>query len=126
MKLEAEKPLLYQEDNGSIRITGSRVLLEMVINQYQQGSSPEEIQKNFPIASLVGVYSAITYYLRNIEKVEQYIQHREEIAAQLQKEIESSMKPEVDEIKSRIELYTDKRVEEFKQENEDNLGRFKL
>ena len=104
MKLEAEQPLLY-EDNGSVRVSGSRVLLEIVITQYQQGNSPEQIQESFPTATLEGVYSAIAYYLRHKDEVEAYMVARERKA----EEIEEKIKQEGYSSK----IYTDERVKEI-------------
>ena len=40
-------PLTLTED-GTIRITGTRVSLELVVNEYEQGATPEEIAVSFP------------------------------------------------------------------------------
>lgn len=66
----------------AIRIAGSRVGIETVLHDYQEGSSPEEMVLRYPTLSLEQVYATITYYLANREKVEVYLeqvrQQREE------------------------------------------------
>ncbi|MBC7226651.1 MAG: DUF433 domain-containing protein [Thermoflexales bacterium] len=60
-------------DSGEIRIRGTRIGLEIVLRDYLQGASPEEIVLRYPTLSLEQVHAAILYYLRNRERVEQYI-----------------------------------------------------
>ena len=55
------------------RIAGTRVLLDCVVYEFQQGSSPEYIQESFPTLTLEQVYGAIAYYLANKEQIDKYI-----------------------------------------------------
>ena len=57
----------------AIRLTGTRVGIEAVIDDYQKGSTPEEIVFHYPTLSLEQVYATITYYLANKQKVKEYI-----------------------------------------------------
>lgn len=57
----------------AIRIIGTRVGIETVIDEYQQGATPEEIVLRYPTLSLEQVYATITYYLANKQKVKEYI-----------------------------------------------------
>ena len=43
---------------------------------YQQGKSPEEIQRNFPALSLEQVYRTIAYYLGHRLEVDEYLRHQ--------------------------------------------------
>ena len=55
------------------RIAGTRVLLDCVVYEFQQGSSPEYIQKCFSTLTLEQVHGAIAYYLANKEKIDKYL-----------------------------------------------------
>lgn len=57
----------------AIRISGTRVGIETVIDDYKKGATPEEIVMHYPTLSLEQVYATITYYLANQEKVNAYI-----------------------------------------------------
>ena len=57
----------------AIRLTGTRVGIETVIDDYQRGATPEEIVFHYPALSLEQVYATITYYLANKQKVKEYI-----------------------------------------------------
>jgi len=77
----------------TIRIAGTRVGIETVIDDYQQGAIPEEIVFHYPTLSLEQVYATITYYLANKQKVKDYIasvRQRQEEAWQEQQRNPSS------------------------------------
>lgn len=57
----------------AIRLAGTRVGLETVIDDYQKGVTPEEIVFHYPTLSLEQVYATITYYLFDKQKVKKYI-----------------------------------------------------
>jgi len=56
-----------------IRIKGTRVGIETVLHDYQEGASPEEIVLRYPTLSLEQVYATITYYLAHREQVAGYL-----------------------------------------------------
>lgn len=57
-----------------IRIKGTRVGVETVIEDYRLGATPEEIVIRYPTLSLQQVYATITYYLENRPAVEAYLE----------------------------------------------------
>ena len=67
----AKKYVVLQE--GAYRIAGTGVLLDCVVYEFQQSSSPECIQQSFPVLTLEQVYGAIAYYLANKEEIDKYI-----------------------------------------------------
>lgn len=70
MKLED-----YFEFNRAddIRIKGTRVGIETVLEDYLEGASPEEIAVRYHALSLEQVYATVTYYWHNREQVESYL-----------------------------------------------------
>ena len=70
-------PLIRWED-GTIRIQGSRVKLDNIINEFKAGATAEQIQDSFPSAALREIYGAIFYYLENQEAIEQYLRLQSE------------------------------------------------
>src|SRR5829696_4320408 len=81
-------PLRLTED-GSIRISGSRVSLDSVVHHYKLGATAEQIAQKFPSLELADVYAAITYYLNHEETVEEYLRQQEAKGDEVQKKIES-------------------------------------
>lgn len=74
-------------NNQDIRIKGTRIGIEIVIEDFLEGASPEEIAVRYPSLSLEQVYASITYYLANRDKIDDYIRsswHEVEMAAQEQ------------------------------------------
>ncbi len=70
-------PLALGED-GTIRILGSRVTLDSVIEEFKQGATAEQIQEDFPSLSIREIYGAIAYYLDHTEDIEQYLREQEQ------------------------------------------------
>jgi uncharacterized protein (DUF433 family) len=57
-----------------IRVKGTRIPIEIIVEEYQNGASPEEILRDYyPALNLEQVYATLTYYLHNKEQVEAYI-----------------------------------------------------
>lgn len=83
MKLEVSQnvPLTLWED-GTIRITGTRVTLNVITNQFKFGATAEQISDSFPAASLKDIYGAIYYYLEHTDAVEAYMREQQQAAAE--------------------------------------------
>ena len=58
---------------GDIRIRGTRVGIETVLDDYLNGSSPEEIASRYRWLTLEQVYATITYYFRHREMADEYL-----------------------------------------------------
>jgi uncharacterized protein (DUF433 family) len=81
-------PLTEWED-GSIRITGSRVPIDTVIHHFKLGATAEEILYRFPSLGLADIYGAIYYYLTHRQEIERYLEQQEAEADAVQARIES-------------------------------------
>jgi uncharacterized protein (DUF433 family) len=71
MELENYFDFLNDED---IRIKGTRVGIETVLEDYFEGTSPEEIALRYRSITLEQVYATITYYLHSRPKVDAYLE----------------------------------------------------
>ena len=58
----------------TIRIKGTRVGIEIVIEKFLDGASPQEIQGHHPHLTLKQIYATITYYLFNKNTIDAYIE----------------------------------------------------
>jgi uncharacterized protein (DUF433 family) len=87
-------------DDGTIRITGSRVTLDSVVHQFQQGATAEQIQEDFPSLTLRDIYGVIAYYLQHTPAVEDYLRTQAQAATQTRREIEAG--PETGELRERL------------------------
>jgi len=76
--MEKEDPVKLEDmfefiNPTAIRIKGTRVGIEIVIEQFLAGADPREIQRLYPNLTLEQIYVTITYYLLNKEKIDTYI-----------------------------------------------------
>jgi uncharacterized protein (DUF433 family) len=63
-----------------IRIKGTRIDIDFVIEMHLEGKAPEQIVETFRTLEPLQVYAAITYYLQNKDAMQSYLARREEIA----------------------------------------------
>ena len=99
--IEQEAPPLRADETGAIRVGTTRVLLETVIQAFQDGASPESIVHRYSTLSLSDVYNTIGYYLRHQDTVEAYLNQREELAQSVQERL-SSIQPDLSLIRQRL------------------------
>jgi len=96
-------PLSLWKD-GSIRVKGTRLLIDMIVNAHNRGESPEDIYDSFPSEAyaIADIYSIIAYYLRNKTKIDNYLAKREKEAEKFWKTLESDEKYQarIDKLKS--------------------------
>jgi uncharacterized protein (DUF433 family) len=67
---------LTENEHGDIRVTGTRIGLEHVVEDYNDGASAEEITLRYNTLKLADVYAVIGYYLQNKAEVDTYIENQ--------------------------------------------------
>jgi len=80
---------LRRDDAGTIRVTGSRVTIDILVARYWQGHTFEEIHEGFPSVSVEAIQKIINWYLANRSEVDEYLRKENEEAEMLRREIES-------------------------------------
>lgn len=73
-----------------IRVGNSRVVLDVVVEAYRDGATPEAIVEMYPVLRLEDVHGALDYYLRHREQVDEYIARREREADEARKQTEAA------------------------------------
>jgi uncharacterized protein (DUF433 family) len=106
LMLTAESPPLSVDDKGSVRVAGSRVLLEFIVHDHEQGLTAEQIAERYTSIGLADVYAVLSYYLRHKSQVDDYVTRRNTEAAQLRSLIEKKQNktPKKDELLARGKL----------------------
>ena len=100
MNLEEYFDFLAPND---IRIKGTRVGIETVLNDYLElGLFPEDITLRYPTLSLEAVYATITYYWHNREQVDAYLRAWKEHGEHLRQEQERNPSPAVQRLRTII------------------------
>src|SRR5215470_9553434 len=67
---------LFEDKDGTIRIVGSRIPLDTIVYEFNQGATAEQIQDSFPSLSLRSIYGALAFYLEHQAAIEEYLRHR--------------------------------------------------
>jgi len=62
-----------QQRDGGYYIAGTRISLDSVVYAFNEGSSPEAIQEDFPLLTRAQVYGAIAYYLDHQTEIDEYL-----------------------------------------------------
>ena len=81
-----EKIPIETDKDGVIRVGNTRVTLETLVTAFNSGSTAEEIVYQFPVLNLADVYAVITYYLRNRDTLEKYLNKRKQRAEQVKRQ----------------------------------------
>lgn len=90
LPLEAVAPPLCVVEGGAVRVGRSRITLDLVVEEYESGMTPEDMVRAYGTLAVADVYAAIAYYLVHRDAVREYMRRREDEAATLQAEIEAS------------------------------------
>ena len=87
LPIAAEPIPLRVDPQGTVRVGGTRLTLESVLDIFNQGTSSREIVEAFPDLELADVYAVITYYLRHRADVDAYLQEQASKAASIRRQI---------------------------------------
>jgi uncharacterized protein (DUF433 family) len=95
LPLHAEPPPLRVDEGGAIRVGKSRISLDLVVEQYDNGMSPEDLVRSYDTLNLAEVHAVIAYYLRHRDEVRAYLDERAKEAEVLRAKIEAQHPPHV-------------------------------
>jgi|SRR5215212_7600552 len=77
------------DEHGVIRVSGTGVTLDTIIETFKQGSTPDEIAEGFSTVPRADIYTVIGYYLRHWYAVEAYLLEQNIEAEQIRQKIEA-------------------------------------
>jgi uncharacterized protein (DUF433 family) len=89
LPLHPECPPLRVDEGGAVRVGNTRVSFDLVVEQYENGMTPEDMVRAYDTLALADVYAVIAYYLRHRDAVRAYLKRREEEAAALRAKVEA-------------------------------------
>ena len=75
---------------GNLYVGQSRVTLQTLIEAWQSGRTPEQLQDSFPTLPLVAIYGAITHYLEHKDESDAFFRETDELEARRQQVDEAS------------------------------------
>ena len=93
LTLAPEPVALTKDEHGFIRVSGTRIGLELLVYAFREGRSPEDILRSYDTLALADIYSVFTYYLRHTDEVNAYMAEHERKAAQVRARTEAWCPP---------------------------------
>src|SRR2546421_759306 len=78
----ADPPLLRRDEQGNIRVRGTRVLLETIVAECDRGATPEAIAEAYDSISPDDARDVIQFYQTNYAWVRAYVEGQEEAAGE--------------------------------------------
>jgi len=87
--LSAVAPPLRMDEGGALRVGASRISLDLVVEQYENGMTPEDMVLAYDTLALADVYAVIAYYLRHRDEVRAYLKQRQEESKTMREQIEA-------------------------------------
>ncbi|HET7079178.1 MAG TPA: DUF433 domain-containing protein [Chloroflexia bacterium] len=94
LAIDTEPVPLAANQDGVVRVGGTRVTLDTVVAAFEEGATAEEIVQQYPALKLPDVYLVIGYYLRHRAEVEAYLQQRQELADRIYEENKKRLDPD--------------------------------
>lgn len=85
-----------------IRIKGNRIDIEIVLEDYLEGASPEEILLRYPTLNLEKIHATILYYLAKKEEVEAYLERVRHLDVEASQEQLLNPSPFIVELRERL------------------------
>lgn len=80
---------LRVDGQGDVRVGDTRVLLDLVINAFNDGATAESIVQSYTSLQLTDVYGVLSYYLRHKDEVDGYLNERRRQGQELQRTLEA-------------------------------------
>jgi uncharacterized protein (DUF433 family) len=91
MKLDDACPaLLTRTSEGVLRITGTRITLDSIIQAFHDGATPEEMCQDFPGLALAHIYSVLAFYLTQKDAVDVYLKDHTQATTIIRQELQST------------------------------------
>ncbi|HEV3078619.1 MAG TPA: DUF433 domain-containing protein [Gemmataceae bacterium] len=89
LSIHMDPPPLRVDEGGAIRVGKSRINLDLVVEQYENGITPEDMVRAYDSLVLADVHAVIAYYLRHRDEVRAYLKQRAQEAEALRAKIEA-------------------------------------
>jgi uncharacterized protein (DUF433 family) len=89
MSIDSDVTPLRSDDGGAVRVGKSRVSLDLIVEQYENGMTPEDMVRAYDTLVLADVYATIAYYLRHRDEVRAYLKRRVDEAEAIRAKIEA-------------------------------------
>lgn len=103
IKLHPDSVPLHVDDTGAIRVGESRVTLDVLLQYWRLGMSPDDIVRGLDSLTLADVHGALAYYFRHRIEIDEYLSQRAEASEDLRRQIETANATRLAPLKARLE-----------------------
>lgn len=100
---------LQMDERGAIRVRGTRVTLDSLINFYRQGETAEALHDGFPTVALADIHAVIAYYLANQDDLDMYLERRADEADAILAEGEANLTPDQKAFNERVRFLAEEK-----------------
>ena len=91
LSIEPQSTPLQIDEDGVVRVGGTRVTMETMVGAFKNGASAEEIVERYDALDLAEVYAVISYYLSHKPDVDAYLGESIRHAAEVRRENEARL-----------------------------------
>jgi uncharacterized protein (DUF433 family) len=81
--LTPQVPPIAADRDGVLRVSGTRVTVDTIVEAFEEGASAEEIASQYPVVPLSDVYAVIAYYLHHKAEISTYLGSRYDAQAKV-------------------------------------------
>jgi uncharacterized protein (DUF433 family) len=92
---------LFWDDYQSLRVVGTRVHLESIIQAWNEDRTPKQIVQDYDTLKLSAVLQILGWYLDHQEQVDEYLKHQAEKAEEFRAQIEA-FQPDQGSLKAKL------------------------
>lgn len=83
-----------EDQDGVIRVNGTRVTLESIMGAFSEGATAEEIAQQYPSVPLSDIYQVIGHHLRRAADLQIYLNRRRSEEERVRYENEARWNPQ--------------------------------
>lgn len=91
--IHVDAPPIRVDEYGVWRVGKSRLMVDLVIDAYKDGQTPEQIVDCYDVLALADAYALVAYYLRYRDEVDAYLAENERIGEENRKKTEAAQDP---------------------------------
>ena len=78
---------LVEDEHGVLRVTKSRVTVDVILYDFRDGATAEEIALSYPTLDLADVYAVLSYYLSHRAELDAYLESQERQSERKRQEV---------------------------------------
>lgn len=103
LRVHSVENAYIEQSDGGYWIKGTRISLDSIVYEFNEGAAPESIMRSFPLLSLEQIYGAISFYLSRRREIDVYLAESEVELEQRGREINARAREQSPELFERLD-----------------------